>query len=297
MEQITILESALSGDDWDLALAALDSAVLPALQQSGPYGDIAAMGGRRVLRLILSRGGERIAMAQLIGRAGLWWLGRGPVCRQGVTLDHRLVLRKIARHLRGVLIATPETLISGRGLIPLVTPRHHAIWALGPAGKTLREGMAGKWRNRLAAAERKGIGIALEDDPKWLLQAETAQRKLRGYKSLPAEFVQAWEFVRPGGVLTLSAKNDRGDALAGVVFLYHGNGASYQVGWSGEEGRAVGAHNLLLWQVALALKAQGLRWLDLGDINSEEGEGLMRFKLGTGAQAQQLGATVLVLPG
>ena len=99
-----------------------------------------------------------------------------------------------------------------------------------------------------------------------------------------------------GGVLALAVLSEAGEKIAGGVFLRHGRGASYQIGWSGEEGRARGAHNLLLWQAGLRLRRAGVRRLDLGDINSEAGAGLMRFKLGTGAVAQSLGASALVLP-
>ncbi|MER5172608.1 MULTISPECIES: GNAT family N-acetyltransferase [Thioclava] len=288
----------MDAEGWNAALQAFNAAYPPAYQQFGAYGEIARAGGRRVARLVLSLKEERIALAQVIGRRGLWWLGRGPVFAKGVSeADRARALRALARRFApGLFIATPEAPVAGRGLIPIVTARHQALWALGPDVANLRSSLDGKWRNRLASAERKGMRITLEEDPAWLLDAEHQQRKKRGYKALPRDFTTAWEMAMPGSVLSLGVQSDAGERLAGVVMMCHGRSATYQLGWSGEEGRKTGAHNFLLWQVSIALRAQGIRYIDLGDINSEEGAGLMRFKLGTGASVHRLGATMLVLP-
>ena len=37
------------------------------------------------------------------------------------------------------------------------------------------------------------------------------------------------------------------DPVAGVQFLRHGSAATYYLAWTGPEGRAAHAHNLLLW--------------------------------------------------
>lgn len=294
--------------DWPALLAELGPARVPAMAQWPAHGAIGVAGGRLLRRLVFRQEGLPIAAAQvlgrpLFGRAGfgraLWWIGRGPVLaagREGPDL-HRACLRAAARVLPGLLIATPEAPVAGPGLIPLVTPRHQALWDLAPTPEALRGGLAQKWRNRLSAAERAGVRVREETDPAWLFAAEAAQRRARGYRALPAAFVTAWAGAEPGGVLALRAEDAAGARLAGIVVLRHGAGASYQIGWSGPEGRAAGAHNLLLWQAALRLRAQGVRVFDLGDVNSEEGAGLMHFKLGTGAQAAPLGATCLVLPG
>ncbi|MDD8021581.1 MAG: GNAT family N-acetyltransferase [Paracoccaceae bacterium] len=303
MERIEISESGLDATGWATALAAIEGVPGAALSQQWIYGEIARAGGRRVRRLVLTCGGRRISLAQAIGRAGLWLISRGPVWRAGVSADQaRAGLRALARHLPGLLIATPGAPTTGFGLIPLVTARYQAIWRLGPEPPHLRAGLDGKWRNRLAAAERSGIAVVTDPDPAWLIRAEADQRRVRGYDGLPGDFVTAWGRGARGQVLALRALGaiatpQAGENLAGVVFLRHGSGASYQIGWSGSYGRACGAHNLLLWRAALTLRAQGVRWLDLGDVNSEAGAGLMRFKLGTGAEAVSLGATGLVLPG
>ena len=82
-----------------------------------------------------------------------------------------------------------------------------------------------------------------------------------------------------------------------MCFVRHGAMATYHMGWAGDAARAKGVHGVMLWQAALALRAEGVERLDLGMVDHEAAAGLARFKLGTGAALVALGATVLVLPG
>ncbi|MCE5972134.1 GNAT family N-acetyltransferase [Sinirhodobacter sp. WL0062] len=291
MEKIAVVDTTMGSEAWARAIDAMGGG---ALQQHWVYGEIAARNGRRVQRCELFLGAQRIGMAQMVGRAGLWLLNRGPVLAPGVSV--KPVLRALGRATRGALIATPEEAGTGWGIIPPVTPRYHAIWDIALPTQDLRARLAGKWRNRLVVAERSGVEVRPDPSPGWLIEAEAAQRRARGYDGLGGDFVAAWGQQAPGSVLALRAELS-GQAVAGVVFLRHGSIASYHIGWTGPEGRAHHAHNLLLWRAAQMLEAQGVRRLDLGDVNSEEGADLMRFKLGTGAVARALGATCLVIPG
>ena len=74
------------------------------------------------------------------------------------------------------------------------------------------------------------------------------------------------------------------DQAAAMLFLTHGAMATYHIGWSSDEGRKLGAHNLILWNAMLALKAKGITSLDLGGVNTGSGAGIARFKLGTGGE-------------
>ncbi|WP_444462200.1 GNAT family N-acetyltransferase [Rhodobacter capsulatus] len=296
MDRIEITPFAATAAAWDAALAALAPAA--PVQAHAGYGAIAASSGRGLRRLQIHAGGRLVGLAQVLGRGGLWLCSRGPVFAADLPeVTRRQALRALARVLPGVLIATPEMPVAGFGLVPLVTARHQAIWDLTPEEGALRAGLQGKWRNRLVAAERAGLRVRVERAAGWLIAAEAQQRADRGYRALPPAFAEAWAQQSPGSALVLSAGTATAPRLAGVMVLRAGAGASYHLGWSGPEGRAAGAHNLLLWQAALRLRGMGLRSFDLGDINSEAGAGLMHFKLGTGASVHRLGATCLVLPG
>ncbi|MBN2630696.1 MAG: GNAT family N-acetyltransferase [Rhodobacteraceae bacterium] len=266
-----------------------------AFQQSPDYGLAARACGARVDAAVLRDGDQVLATVQILRRRGLAALLRGPVWTEEMALaDRRRALRRLARQ-GAVLIATPEVALPGPGIVPLLTPRHVALWDLRPDPDDLRRGLAGKWRNALTAAERRGIvaQTAPINALPQLIAAEAAQRRARGYRALPGAFTLAlppdslrlWQWCRGG----------RAHAL--MCFVRHGPWATYHLGHAEDLARSAGAHRVMLWQAALALRAEGVRTLDLGDINTEDAIGLARFKLGTGADLRALGPTCWVLPG
>jgi lipid II:glycine glycyltransferase (peptidoglycan interpeptide bridge formation enzyme) len=130
---------------------------------------------------------------------------------------------------------------------------------------------------------------------RWLLDQEEAQRQQRGFAGLPLAFFDAYIPSRkqPGQTL-LSLRADLGrDRVAAMMFLLHGRAATYQVGWSNEQGRQLNAHNLLLWQAIEALQLRGIQQLDLGGVNTARSAGIARFKIGTGGEVRQLAGTYL----
>lgn len=266
-----------------------------ALQQSHAYA-VAALGvGAMVERAVVHHGGSVLARALVLRRCGARLVLRGPVWADGLAEpDKRRVLRRLARQGAAVL-ATPEAPLSGFGLVPLLTARSCALWSLEAEPDDLRAGMGGKWRNRMVWAARHGVEIrpAGSATLALLVAVEAAQRVARGYQALPPAFTLAL----PPKDLRLWHWHDRGTLHAAMCFVRHGSWATYHLGWADTRARTVGAHSLMLWQAALALRAEGVRVLDLGDVNTVQSPGLARFKLGTGAALHRLGATCLVLPG
>lgn len=248
------------------------------LQQSAAYGDAAAACGARVRWL---EGAEGPVLAVERGRLRL-------ISRVGGL--SRPALRRLARW-PGLTIITPEAELRGFGLIPLVTPFHHAVWDLAGA---LRAGLAGKWRNRLVAAETAGVRVRRGDRGtlERLIRAEAQQRQARHYRALPEGFTRAL----PADALRLWDWHQAGETAAAMCFVVQGATATYHLGWGSEAARAAGVHGVMLMQAAKAMRADGVRWLDLGSVDTEAAPGLARFKLGTGAELRRLGATCLVLP-
>lgn len=254
------------------------------LQQSQTYAAAVASCGARV-RWLEGETGPILAvergLVRLISRAGIG-SGDAPVrCH---------TLRALARW-PGITVATPETAVAGFGLVPLVTPMHHAIWCLAP---DLRAGMARNWRGHLRQAERAGLGVRRGDarTMETLIRLEAVQRAKRRYRALPEGFTRAL----PPGALRLWEWRQAGAAQAAMCFVVHGGAASYHLGWGSDTARAAGVHQLMLTRAAEDLRAEGVRWLDLGSVDTEQAPGLARFKLGTGADLRRLGATCLVLP-
>jgi hypothetical protein len=231
------------------------------------------------------------ARALVIERGRVRLVSRGPVWEAPCGPDvQRRALRQLARW-PGLTIATPEAPVQGFGLMPLVTSLHHAVWDLGP---DLRAGMAGKWRNRLVAAERAGVRVKAGNRATLdrLILQEAQQRQERGYRSLSPGFTQAL----PDGALRIWEWRQAGDMAAAMAFVRHGSSATYHLGWASDAARGQGVHAVMLAAAATALRAEGVRWLDLGSVDTDRAPGLARFKLGTGAALRQLGATCLVLP-
>lgn len=255
-------------------------------QQSLPYAVAAGASGAHVRWVDLDGG-----RALVIQRGRLRLVSRGPVWDVPCApQDQRRALRRLARW-PGLTIATPEVPVQGFGLIPLVTPMHHAIWRLGPE---LAVGLAGKWRNRLMSAQRAGVTVALGGSYTLdrLVTEEARQRRTRGYRSLPPAFTHAL----PPETLRLWEWRQDGEIAAAMAFVRHGSSASYHLGWASEAARERGVHTVMLMAAATALQAEGVEWLDLGSVDTDRAPGLARFKLGTGAALHRLGATCLVLP-
>jgi hypothetical protein len=261
------------------------SGFLP-FQQSAVYAAAADACGARTRFVDCGPG-----RALLVRRAGVAMAFRGPVWLEKTSRDDRCrAIRKLARRV-GVTVVTPDEEAGGFGLIPLVTPLHHAIWDLSG---DLRAGLDRRWRNHLAVAERGGLAIKAgqADSLAALLAAELPQRRARGYRTLPAAFSRA---LCPRA-LRIWHWQDGSELGAAMCFVRHGSTASYHLAWAGAGARKRSVHQLMLWQAALALRAEGVRWLDLGSVDTEAAPGLARFKLGTGARLHRLGPTLLVLP-
>ena len=156
------------------------------------------------------------------------------------------------------------------------------------------------WRNQLNRAEDAHLAISLggrkAHQYSWLIEKEAEQRKARGYNGIPLGIVplyaNALEDSGEQAVLSVSALSGR-RKIAGAVFLLHGNSATYHIGWAGEEARAVHAQNRVLYEGMLALKERGIKFLDLGGINTSDSAGIARFKLGTGAKPVTLVGTYI----
>ena len=93
-------------------------------------------------------------------------------------------------------------------------------------------------------------------------------------------------------MLTLRADVGR-DRVAGMMFLIHGEAATYHVGWNSDAGRDLHAHNLILWRGIEALRERGVRLLDLGGVNTIRSAGIARFKMSTGGRVVTYAGTFI----
>lgn len=287
-----------------------------ALQQTWAYGEaMRALGGEPLRVRVRDRSGADVALAQFIlrrwlGRPRLALAARGPVWltspSEALRAEALAAIR--AAPLRAapglgwpsLSILAPEAesdgdVLAADGMTRAFTGVTVAELDLTRSSDALRSMMRPKWRNRLVAAERAPLETTVArpsfDSYVWLLRADEAQQAQRGYTALPPIFTSLYQQL--GGEVRLAVARRGERRLAAMLFLLHGRKASYHIGWSGEEGRRLGAHNLLLWRAMSALKREGVVALDLGGVDTGAGAGLARFKLGAGARAIRLPGSYL----
>jgi hypothetical protein len=255
--------------------------------------------------------GTPVALAQFILRRwgsvlSMALCSRGPVWLKAMSAQDKAHVYKSIRKslplkgLRLVLITPEELRSESLGLSPwrrVMTSYATVMLDLKQSPQDLRAGLDAKWRNRLVAAEASELKVQrMGSNPgqyRWLLDQEEAQRQQRGFAGLPLPFFDAYIQSRKQPdktVLTMRADLGR-ERVAAMMFLQHGQAATYQVGWSNELGRQLNAHNLLLWQAIAALQQRGIQVLDLGGINTARSAGIARFKIGTGGEVLQLAGT------
>jgi hypothetical protein len=283
--------------------AAQRSAFWP-LQQDWDYGLAVRWQAQPVLRLLARDARGPVACVQLVGRrwfgiAELWLGLRGPVVLEGNSAVPPQLLEALPRGLlRAVLLApetpdNPVTRLSWLGRRRVYTGHSCAIVDLAQYGRhVLRQ----KWRNRLNAAQARGLRIELADRGKWLdwtVEQYDRVRAAKGFAGPSADFVaQLARLKSPRQTLAAIALDGR-DPVAGALFLRHGPDASYCVAAADARGRAANAANLVLWRGLMALKEQGVRKVDLGTIDTDKSPGLARFKLGAGGRPVVLAGTYL----
>lgn len=297
--------------DWQIIDTPGPAGPVP-MQQHENYGRACAAIGSRVIRLAAGPAGAPVATAQVLLRRWPFFgdfalVARGPVWDPGVTLAEAQrgtadLVTRLRRDCRGVMITSDP--VAGQdpvtGLLPMVTGGCQARLALGSPDQMMAC-QHGKWRNRLRRAQEGPLRIdnaPLPDEADhWLLLREEAQARRRNYRRLPRQFTHAWRVVNGAKSTRLFVARYRKAPVAAMLFLLHGHGASYHVGWSDELGRQTHAHTLLMWEAACWLSARGYGWADLGTLDTETTPGLARFKLGAGAVPLRLGATCLSAPG
>ena len=288
---------------------------VPGLQAGAGYAAALRLLGIPVLTLDLAAEGRVVGQAQVVLRrfpvlGCVAWLPLGPVWQTGtnraaqVAALARLVRRLPATGAR-LWISTAadvasDAAFSRAGHVALRRGFDHAMLDLSPGPDALRRNLGGKWRNALVRAETAALRLhdgRLPIDPDhWLLRAELAQRRARGYRAWPTALTLAYARANPGDAHVFWATQDD-TPVAGLVILRHGTGASYHLGWSGPAGRASAAHQALIWRAIRWLGARGVTRLDLGLVDPARAPGLARFKLGTGATVRPMGRTWLHQPG
>lgn len=307
MNECVIEWDVLGLPEWEARFARIRRANL---LQSYPYAQAACVFNHQKAHWGLIRiDGQETGLVQVFeaGFLGNLWhaviLDRGPLWLPGYGAPEHIIAfltafdqvfpRRFGRKRRII----PEIAQSQAMLVPFKAVAHvkpyQTIW-LDLAGDedVLRAALEKKWRNALSKAERENLRVEWEQKPgaalDWLLLHHEAHRTMKNFRAASPKFIRLLaNFFALRGAMLVGRAFIGDDAVAGVLFFLHGVAATYQVGWSGDIGRKVNAHQLLLWQGITRLKNEGVQDLDLGGIN-DVAEGVRTFKQGMGGETVTL---------
>ncbi|MCB1530330.1 MAG: GNAT family N-acetyltransferase [Rhodospirillales bacterium] len=304
----TIVWNGLSPEEWDRRFAVLPRstflqsydyarAVCALQKQKARFGLIQINGKEAGLVQILETGILWDALHTVIlDRGPLWFEGFGGAAHIRMFFDEfnrrfpprfgrkRRVLPEIEDGMtaRKMLESTGLRRMEGR-------EGYQTIWMdLGPEEEARRAALKSNWRNKLNKSERSGLEIEWDERGMffpWLLKTYALDKKIRGYDGPSPQFLDYLaKFLSSKGNMLIGRALLDGRPVACVLFISHGRSATYQVGWSSEEGRRKAAHHLLLWDGTARLREKGICEVDLGGVNDESAAGVKTFKEGLGGQ-------------
>ncbi|PJI91624.1 acetyltransferase (GNAT) family protein [Yoonia maricola] len=252
----------------------------------------------------LKRMGRQVSFVDVPGAApvltvqqfGQRMTSRGPVWhedKQQGALQHA--------GLRMINADTPQdAALQAAGFRRLMTNAYVAELDLTTTATQRCQAMKPKWRNAWRAAQSAPLFLAEQrfnlNTHAWLLHADIAQQRSKQFRGLPHDLIMAYAAENPRAVRVLVAY-DGDTPVAGMLFLLHAPVATYHIGWTNTQGRALSAHHKMIIQAAEQFAARGYQRLDLGLVDTDTTPGLARFKIGTGARVRPLGGTWLRFPG
>lgn len=267
----------------------------------------AAIGESTVRRAYILKNGRPVGLMQVFDekRLGLFTLGkliRGPLFFRPVMPEDRIAAMVLAsndypmRRMKrfSILPELPDGpaihgLMQSAGFHQALSGYETAWLDLTQPREVIRAGFRQNFRNQLVRAEGSGLCVMEEEDPRPLLALYDAHRTGKGYTGPSGSMLAA---IPDQDLLCLTARAaTEGDVIAGVLFVLHGQAATYQVGWTSPEGRRAHAHNLLLWEALPLLSDKDVRFLDLGGLDWAKSPGVAHFKAGLGAEPFSLSGT------
>jgi len=170
---------------------------------------------------------------------------------------------------------------------------YQTIWIdLTKDEQSLRAALKKNWRGSLQKAEKSDLTLDWDETGKtlpFMLKTYEIDKKRRNYPGPSVPFMKALcqKFQNTGTMLIGRAMLGK-DCIASITILCHGTSATYQIGWTGAQGRENAAHHLLLWNALIVLKNKGYKDFDLGGMNDKDAKTIAKFKMAMGGDAVQL---------
>ena len=291
VERLNLLQS----EDYLYAMARLN-------QQRISHFQIMIEGEEAGLFSVLEAGIFKNALhGVILDRGPLWFKGYGsPEHFKSFVYEFaRQYPKRLGRRVRFIpeYEDTPLTrqIMTDCGYKPGSAEGYETIWLdLQPDAEILRKSLNPKWRNKLNQSERKPLEIVWSDAGaesmhfKWLIAQYVRDKALRKYDGPSFKTIKALgeSFSRGKNILIGLALLDK-RPIAGILLLSHARSATYQIGYTSEEGKENRAHYVLLWDAFTKLKKRQIRFFDLGGTNDKEAKGVRTFKKGMGGTIEK----------
>lgn len=278
-------------DKWDHFLA---SAPLGHHTQTSLWSQVKASRGWQATRIVVTRGKEIVAGAQVLYRrlpllGGIGYVPAGPVVRHAdpdltrLLLDRLLELRR--HHGLHYLAVQPPghdqavssqlvTLGFQASSVELIPGASVLIdLTLDPAEMLSR--MKRQTRQNIARGERQGMVVreGSRDDVRtfWTLNAATCRRQ--NASPFPESyFLHMWDVLEPAGCLKLFVAEYEGQAVSALWTVPFGDTVSAKaLGWSGLHGDRK-PNDVLFWAAINWSRTHGYRWFDFEGVNRSGAE-------------------------
>ena len=210
--------------------------------------------------------------------------------------EHKLLLRIVPPYAASLAPAGVAEAFAACGFRRLDRPaRQTFLVAVDRGPLQICRALDGRWRNKLAQAERFAVDICESDRPDNFRIMDAMLRDLETKKNFRAghdvpffERVQrsAQQFER----LTLYLARFEGRVISAHLTSFAGDTAVSLLAATNEEGRRLKVSHRMQWRTVEDAARTGRRWYDLGGVDAAENPGVYSFKKGmSGVEISELG--------
>lgn len=293
------------------------------IYQSWSYG-AARWGEKNLSHLVLKRGGEVVAMAQLrIVRApvigtGVAYLRWGPLAQKKTGQLDEPAFRDFVSALQNEFAAAQghalrilpnafagsarakmfESVLTGAGFRAVTdeSPYRTMLLDISPPPEEIRRKFDQKWRNQLNQSERNHLMVTEgTDEASWKIFASLyntmmARKQFETTVDI-REFGEMQRSLPEQLRMRVFLASSEGEPVAGIACSFLGDTGIYLLGATNEKALKLRAANLLQWEAIKRAKQLGIQCYDLGGIDPEANPGGFHFKQGlSGADVSHLPA-------
>ena len=280
------------------------------LMQSWEYGEAKRIQKWKPIRfVILDQNNKPQAMFQVLFKGlpligGVVRLNRGPVYFEDFIdepLEHKIIskifktIKILAKQRRWWYISfSPELTYSNYNKLSLESigikqiTKHITYGSirlsLNSPVDVIFMGLKSKWRNLLRKAQKLEVEV-LEvfnrQDTDEIIDIYIKFQEENNFKGIPKKLLVSMLGNQSESTKYKVYKTLFENKISGFVFIaYHGDTATYLIGWSSYEGRKQNVNYILLWNAICQAKEFGLKWFDMGGVNKNTPNGIRHFKEG-----------------